>query len=287
MIGTVIAHFKILQLIGVGGMGVVYKAHDTILDRDVALKFLHPRITARNEYKVRLLNEAKLAGSLNHSNICTVHEVREYQGQQYIVMEFVEGITLSELIKKGPLELNTVVDYAHQIGDGLNEAHKHGIIHRDIKSENIIVTNKNQIKIMDFGVAKADGSSTLPRSLYTFGTVSYMSPEQILNIDADARADIYSFGVVVYEMLAGELPFKGDSDPAITFSIINDTPQPITDYRSNLAPKFVNIINRSLEKDREDRYSSADEILLDLEHVKRNLNGDDRSDERPPAGRDA
>ncbi|OVE79514.1 hypothetical protein BVY01_02300, partial [bacterium I07] len=254
MIGKVISHFKILEKLGEGGMGVVYKAHDTKLDRTVALKFLPSHITANETDKARFLQEAKAAAALNHSNVCTIHEIREHENQQFIVMEYVEGVTLSEKIKSGPLELKTVIDYAMQIGEGLKAAHAKGIVHRDIKSSNIMVTEANQIKVMDFGLAKLRGSTKLTKTTSTIGTLAYMSPEHLQNKDIDARTDIFSYGVVLYEMLTGELPFKGDYDSALMYSIVNDDPEPVSKFRSDLSSEFMHIMNRVLEKDPEDRY---------------------------------
>ncbi|OVE78988.1 hypothetical protein BVY01_03905 [bacterium I07] len=268
----VISHFKILEKLGEGGMGVVYKAHDTKLNRTVALKFLPASITANETDKARFLQEAQAAAALNHTNVCTIHEIREHEDQQFIVMEYVEGLTLSEKIKSGPLELKTVIDYAMQIGEGLKAAHAKGIVHRDIKSSNIMVTESNQIKVMDFGLAKLRGSTKLTKTTSTIGTLAYMSPEHLQNKNIDARTDIFSFGVVLYEMLTGELPFKGDYDSALMYSIVNDEPEPVSKFRSDLSSEFMHIMNKVLEKDPEDRYQSVNEMVVDLKRVKRDTN---------------
>ncbi|OVE78766.1 hypothetical protein BVY01_04480 [bacterium I07] len=269
MINKVISHFKILEKLGEGGMGVVYKAHDTKLDRIVALKFLPSHITANETDKARFLQEAKAAAALNHTNVCTIHEIREHEDQQFIVMEYVEGVTLSQKIKSSPLELKTVIDYAMQIGEGLKAAHAKGIVHRDIKSSNIMVTETNQIKVMDFGLAKLRGSTKLTKTTSTVGTLAYMSPEHLQNKDIDARTDIFSFGVVLYEMLTSELPFKGDYDSALMYAIVNDDPEPVSKFRSEVSSEFIHIMNRVLEKDPEDRYQSVKEMVIDLRRVKR------------------
>ncbi|OVE79854.1 hypothetical protein BVY01_01425 [bacterium I07] len=269
MINKVISHFKILEKLGEGGMGVVYKAHDTKLDRIVALKFLPSHITANETDKARFLQEAKAAAAISHANVCVIHEIQEHEGQQMIVMEYVEGVTLSEKIKSNPLELKTVIDYAMQIGEGLKAAHAKGIVHRDIKSSNIMVTDTNQIKVMDFGLAKLRGSTKLTKTTSTIGTLAYMSPEHLQNKEIDARTDIFSFGVVLYEMLTGELPFRGDYDSALMYSIVNDDPEPVGKFRSDVSSEIMHIMNKVLEKDPEDRYQSVKEMVIDLKRVKR------------------
>ncbi|OVE80076.1 hypothetical protein BVY01_00865 [bacterium I07] len=269
MIGKVISHFKILVKLGEGGMGVVYKAHDNKLNRTVALKFLPSSRTANETDKARFLQEAQAAGAINHANVCVIYDIIEHEDQQMIVMEYVEGVTLSEKIKSGPLELKTVIDYAMQIGEGLKAAHAKGIVHRDIKSSNIMVTDTNQIKVMDFGLAKLRGSTKLTKTTSTIGTLAYMSPEHLQNKDIDARTDIFSFGVVLYEMLTGELPFKGDYDSALMYSIVNDEPEPVSKFRSDVSSEFMHIMNRVLEKDPEDRYLSVKDMLVELKRVKR------------------
>ncbi|OVE79480.1 hypothetical protein BVY01_02415 [bacterium I07] len=269
MINKVISHFKILDKLGEGGMGVVYKAHDTKLDRTVALKFLPSHITANETDKARFLQEAKVAAAINHSNVCVIYEIREHENQQFIVMEYVEGVTLSEKLKSGPLELKTVIDYAMQIGEGLKAAHVKGIVHRDIKSSNIMVTDTNQIKVMDFGLAKLRGSTKLTKTTSTIGTLAYMSPEHLQNKEIDARTDIFSFGVVLYEMLTGELPFKGDYDSALMYSIVNTEPEPVAKFRTDFSSEFLHIMNRVLEKDPEDRYQTVKDVVIDLKRVKR------------------
>ncbi|MEK9138782.1 MAG: serine/threonine-protein kinase [Bacteroidota bacterium] len=207
MIGQTISHYRILEKLGEGGMGVVYKAQDTKLDRLVALKFLPSHLTASEEEKSRFLQEAKAASALNHPNVCTVYGIDEHNGQQFIEMEYVDGTMLESKIQGTGLKIQDALTYAIQVGEALAEAHAKGITHRDIKSSNIMVNSKNQIKVMDFGLAKLKGSLKLTRAASTIGTLAYMSPEQVQGEEADARSDIFSFGVVLYEMLTGHIPF--------------------------------------------------------------------------------
>ena len=221
MIGQTVSHYKILEKLGEGGMGVVYKAEDTKLERTVALKFLSPRAIGTAEEQVRFVREAQAAAALNHANICTIHEIDEHDGQRFIAMEFVEGQSLKAKIGSGPLPLDDAVDIAAQVGEGLREAHEKGIVHRDVKSANIMVTPRGQVKVMDFGLAKAPGRTQLTEAGTTLGTVAYMSPEQGRGDAVDARSDIWSLGVVLYEMVSGQLPFEGDHEQAIIYAIIN------------------------------------------------------------------
>ena len=269
MIGKTILHYKILEKLGEGGMGVVYKAEDTKLDRIVALKFLPQHITTNESDKARFLHEAKAASAINHPNVCVIYDIQEFDEQQFIVMEYVDGETLGQKIKSGQMPLKSVTSYAMQIAEALQEAHSNGIIHRDIKSENIMVNSKNQIKVMDFGLAKLKGSLKLTKTTSTAGTLSYMAPEQIQGGDIDARSDIFSFGVVLYEMLTSHLPFRGDYESAMMYSILNEEPESIQKYRSDLSSEYMHILNRSLEKDPEDRYQNAHDIAIDLKRVLR------------------
>jgi serine/threonine protein kinase len=226
-IGKTVSHYKILEKIGGGGMGMVYKAQDLRLDRFVALKFLPPHLSMDNEGKQRFIQEAKAASALDHPNICTIHEINETEeGQMYIVMSYCEGETLKQKLKNIPLSppskgdsgacrglpVDVCLDYAIQIAQGLSKAHEQGIVHRDIKPANIMITNDGIVKILDFGIAKLAGATMMTREGTTKGTVSYMSPEQIRGKNVDQRADIWSLGVLLYEMLSGEQPFKGDID---------------------------------------------------------------------------
>jgi serine/threonine protein kinase/tetratricopeptide (TPR) repeat protein len=267
MIGTTVSHYKILEKLGEGGMGVVYKAHDTKLDRDVALKFLPHQLTATADEQARFLQEARAASALNHPNVCVIHDIQEYQGQQFIVMEYVDGRTLRQLV---PLQkTQTAIDYAIQIGDALQEAHSKGIIHRDVKTDNIMVNSKNQIKVMDFGLAKLKGSLKLTKTSSTVGTLGYMAPEQIQGEPVDARSDVFSFGAVLYEMLTGHLPFRGEHEAAVIYSILNEEPMPVQNFLRDVSPELIHILTRALEKDREDRYQTMHDMVIDLRRLKK------------------
>ena len=275
MIGQTVTHYKILEKLGEGGMGVVYKAQDIKLDRLVALKFLPAHVSQSEQEKSRFIQEAKSASALNHPNVCTIYGIDEYNGQQFIEMELVDGKTLRDTIAEGaggktsPLAIKQVVDYGIQIGEALQEAHSKGIIHRDIKSENIMVNSKNQIKVMDFGLAKLKGSLKLTKTSSTIGTLAYMSPEQIQGIEADIRSDIFSFGVVLFEMTTGKTPFRGEHEAAMMYSIVNEEPEDASKYRDDIPAELLHILKKSLEKDPEDRYQSMSEIIVDLRRLKK------------------
>jgi serine/threonine protein kinase/dienelactone hydrolase len=263
--GTTLAgKYKILEILGRGGMGVVYKAEDTKLKRNVALKFLPPELIQNEEARERFVLEARSAAALSHPNICTIHEIDEEGERSFIAMEYVEGHTLREKIDKSPLELERALEMAIQVAGGLEEAHKKGIIHRDIKSSNIMVTEKGQAKIMDFGLAKVKGGTLLTRKGTTLGTVAYMSPEQARGEEVDNRSDIWSLGVVLYEMLSGQLPFKGERETSILYSVVHEEPKPLKDIKRDLPPELQQIVNRALKKKQESRYTSAAEMLDDL-----------------------
>ena len=284
MIGKTIAHYKILQKLGEGGMGVVYKAEDTKLDRIVALKFLPAHVQTSEAEKARFLQEAKAASAVNHANVCTIYDIQEYDRQLFIVMEYVEGQMLKEAISRGPLAINKAIDLAIQIADGLQEAHDKGIIHRDIKSENIMVNARNQIKIMDFGLAKIKGSIKLTKTSSTVGTLAYMAPEQIQETTVDARADIFSFGVVLYEILAGHLPFHGEHEAAMVYSIVNEEPVPIQNYLPDSSSELQHILNRALEKDPEDRYQTIHDVVIDLRRARKESSKISRQRQAPIDG---
>ena len=250
-------------------MGVVYKAQDIKLDRLLALKFLPPQLVASEAEKARFLQEAKAASALNHPNVCVIHDIQEEKGQQFIVMEYVDGVTLRKKFESKPLSLNDAITYAIQIGEALKEAHSQGIIHRDVKSDNIMINSKNQIKVMDFGLAKLKGSLKLTKTSSTVGTLAYMSPEQIQGGEVDARSDIFSFGIVLYEMLTGQLPFKGEHEAAMMYSIVNEDPEPIQKYLSDTSSDLIHILNRLLEKTPDDRYQSMSDVVIELRRLKR------------------
>ncbi len=262
MIGTTISHYKILEKLGEGGMGVVYKAEDTKLRRTVALKFLPRKLETHEPERARFLQEAQAASALNHPNVCTVYDIREEGDQQFIVMEYVDGKTLREMV---PIpKTDDAVSFAIQIGEALQEAHSHGIVHRDVKPENIMVNTKNQIRVMDFGLAKLKGSLKLTRTSSTVGTLAYMAPEHIQGAEVDARGDIFSLGIVLYEMLTGHLPFRGEHEAAMMYSIMSEDPESVLKHRPDLSSELDRIIHRALEKDPEDRYQSVADMVSEL-----------------------
>ena len=263
--------YRIVEEIGQGGMGVVYKAEDLKLKRSVALKFLPPHLMTSPELKERFLIEAQAAAALSHPNICVIYEIGESGEHPYIAMEYVEGETLKDRIRKGPLAPHEALTLAGQVAAGLAEAHHKGIIHRDIKSANIMVTAKGQAKVMDFGLAKLQGGSSLTRSQTTLGTVAYMSPEQARGGDMDHRTDIWSLGVVLYEVVAGKMPFRGDHDQAVIYSILHDEPEPLKKIRPDTPPELEQVVGQALAKKPADRYQSMDEFREDVEAVGEGL----------------
>jgi serine/threonine protein kinase/Tfp pilus assembly protein PilF len=271
MIGKIISHYRILEKLGEGGMGVVYKAQDIQLQRLVALKFLPPHISDNTEEKARFIHEAQSASALNHPNVTTIHGIEESPEGLFIVMEYVEGKTLKQIIEKEALSIKKVLDIGIQICEGLAIAHEKGILHRDIKSDNIMVTPRGQVKIMDFGLAKLKGATKITETGSTLGTAAYMSPEQASGEEVDQRSDIFSFGVVLYELLTGQLPFKGEHQAAIIYSVVNEEPQPVARYNNKVTSELERIVSKALVKDREERYQHADELLADLRREKKSL----------------
>ena len=270
-VGTTFAgRYKIVKELGRGGMGVVYKTQDTKLKREVALKSLSPQLMG-DETKVRFVREAQAAAALNHPNICTVYEIDESKGKSFIAMEFIEGQTLKEKTTMRPLNLNEALDIGIQIADGLRHAHDKGIVHRDIKSSNIMIKKNGQAKVMDFGLAKLIGSTMVTREGTTLGTISYMSPEQAQGKEVDQRSDIWSLGVVLYELVSGQLPFLGEHDQAVIYSIINDEELPITSLRSGVPLELERIIHKCLDKDSEFRYQNTIDLQADLKRMKRDI----------------
>ncbi len=282
MIGKIILHYKILEKLGEGGMGVVYKAEDTKLKRIVAIKFLPRQIAASEEERERFKIEAQAAAALNHPNIATIHAIEEVEDEMFIVMEFIEGEELKKKVTSEQLSVNRVIAIASQIAEGLKAAHAKGVIHRDIKSNNIMVTESGRVKIMDFGLAKISGSSHLTKDHSTLGTAAYMSPEQVRGEAVDHRTDIWSFGVVLYEMMTGQLPFKGEKLPAIVFSILMNEPKPLAQLRGEIPGEFEQIVNRMLAKDADKRYQRVDEMLEGLAAFKKKFEtGDIETRPRP------
>jgi len=281
MIGQTISHYKIIEKLGAGGMGVVYKAEDTRLKRIVALKFLPSSIMASETEKARFIHEAQAAAALNHPNICTIYEIDEVDGQAFIAMEFVEGESLKDKVNSNQLSVSSVTDIAIQIAQGLAKAHEHGITHRDIKSANVMITKDGIAKILDFGLAKLAGQSRLTKSGSTLGTMAYMSPEQARGEEVDHRTDIWALGVVLYEMLAGQLPFKGEYEHAVMYSILNQEPQPITSLRSEAPMELERVVNKALVKSPDERFQRVDEMLAAMKSLKREIESATVQEPRP------
>ncbi|MBI3112675.1 MAG: protein kinase [Ignavibacteriales bacterium] len=283
MIGQTISHYRILEKLGEGGMGVVYKAQDLKLDRLVALKFLPPHLSSDEEDRERFIHEAKAASSLDHPNICNVHEIDETpDGQVFIVMAIYEGTPLNKKIEKGPFKIDEGVDVAIQAAEGLQAAHEKGIVHRDVKSSNIMMTQKGRAVIMDFGLALSGGSMKLTKAGSTLGTVPYMSPEQARGEKVDQRTDIWSLGVILYELIAGRLPFQSAYGEAIVYSILNEEPPLLTSLRSGVPMELERILKKAIQKDRASRYQHVDEMLADLRTLRKELESDEAKEPLKP-----
>ncbi len=271
MVGEIISHYRITEKLGEGGMGVVYKAEDTQLKRFVALKFLPANLTQEEDANERFIREARAASALDHPNICTIHAIEQTdKAETFICMAYYDGETLNDKIRRRPLPIEEVIDIANQIANGLARAHEAGIIHRDIKPGNIIVTNRGEVKILDFGLAKLVGQ-TFTKSGSTLGTVAYMSPEQVHGGTVDERTDIWALGVVLYELLTGEFPFKGEYEPAIQYAILHLEPEPITGLRTGVPMELDRVVSKALAKNPNERYQHVDEMLVDLKSVGKRL----------------
>jgi len=268
MIGKTILHYKILEKLGEGGMGVVYKAEDNKLKREVAIKFLPHSISVNKEERQRFEIEAQAAAALNHPNIATIHAIEEFENEVFIVMEFIDGKELKEKISTNKTSVDQSLDIIEQIAKGLQAAHHKGIIHRDIKSSNIMITQSGTVKVMDFGLAKVGGTSQITRIGTTLGTTAYMSPEQAKGEQVDKRTDIWSLGVIIYELLTGKLPFKGEFEQSVIYSILNEEPEPVLSLKDGIPIKLEQLVRKALTKDPDRRYQNLDELLIDLKEIQ-------------------
>jgi len=269
MIGKTISHYKIHEKLGGGGMGVVYKAEDIKLKRQVALKFLPPEWSRDEEAKARFIREAQTASALDHPNICTIYEIDETKdGQMFIAMACYDGESLKEKIESGPFPIDEAINIAIQVAQGLAKAHEKGIIHRDIKPANILITEDVHVKIVDFGIAKLVGRTMLTKEGMTLGTVAYMSPEQAQGAAVDHRTDIWALGAVLYEIITGERPFKGDHEQAIIYSILNEDPQSIAEVRSKVPTEMAHLIEKLLQKHPNDRYQTIEDLLNEIQSIR-------------------
>ena len=271
IIGSTISHYKILEKLGEGGMGVVYKAEDTKLNRQVALKFLADHLLSDGEAKERFLREAQAAAALHHPNVCPVYEIDEVAGKTFLAMAFLKGETLEQLIARGPLPIKDALDIARQTAEGLQAAHAEAVVHRDIKPANILVSPEGRPTIMDFGLARLTEASRLTKVDTAMGTVAYMSPEQAQGMEVDHRSDVWSLGCVLYEMVSGQRPFLGQYDQALFYEIVHEQVAPLTSVRAGVPMELEFIVGKCLAKDREDRHQAAKEVAVDLRNLAEKL----------------
>ncbi len=271
MLDRTISHYRITEKLGEGGMGIVYKAEDTKLERPVALKFLAAHAIEDPEHKARFVREAKAAARLDHPNICSVYEIDEAEGQTFLAMAYLEGQTVKDKIAERPLKLDEALDIAIQTAQGLKVAHGKGIVHRDIKPANLMLTQEGQVKVMDFGLAQLADRSKLTKTTTMLGTPAYMSPEQALREPTDRRTDVWSLGIVIYEMVTGKLPFEGEREDAVAYSIVHQEPEPITALRVGVPVDLDRIVSKALAKDADERYQHVEDMIVDLRGLGKKL----------------
>jgi non-specific serine/threonine protein kinase len=267
LVGKTILHYKIVEQVGQGGMGIVYKAEDTKLERTVSIKFLPHHISASFKDRERFKNEAKAAAALNHPNIAHIYAIEETDDDIFIVMEYIDGVELKNKINSGTIPTDEAIGISIQIAKGLEAAHNKGIVHRDIKSSNIMITDDGKVKIMDFGLAKIKGGTNVTKIGTTVGTAAYMSPEQAKGDEVDHLSDIWSFGVVLYEMLTGQMPFKGEYDQAIIYSNLNEEPNSLMNIHNDIPARFENLVNKLLMKKREKRFQEINDVINELKNI--------------------
>src|SRR5687767_1415612 len=292
MIGSEIGHYRVVRLLGKGGMGEVYLADDTKLQRQVALKILDPQVAADPDRRERFAREARAAAALNHPNIVTIHSVEEADGRLFLTCEYIEGRTLADIIQPGGLPLERLLSIGISLADAVGAAHQRGITHRDLKPANVMVANDGRVKVLDFGLAKLREDLQIAEAMPTealtgegriMGTVAYMSPEQAEARAVDQRSDVFSLGVILYEMAIGDRPFKGDSQLSVLSSILRDTPPLVTDVKHGLPRDLGRIVRRCLAKDPEDRYQTAKDLRNDLRGLREDLTSGDHAAVATPA----